>query len=50
LIFTNSDYLTGFRKRKKERQQHAKNEKEKKMKEDLKALKQQVINRKLSDN
>lgn len=41
----NSEYLTGFRKRKKERQQHAKDEKEKKLKENMKALKQQVINR-----
>lgn len=38
----NSEYLTGFRKRKKQRQQHAKEEKEKKLKEDRKALKQQV--------
>ncbi|XP_062616329.1 nucleolar protein 12-like [Saccostrea cucullata] len=35
------EYLTGFRKRKKERQQHAKEEREKRLKEDKKALKQQ---------
>lgn len=42
ITILNSEYLTGFRKRKKQRQQHAKEEKEKKLKEDRKALKQQV--------
>ncbi|XP_011417849.3 nucleolar protein 12 [Magallana gigas] len=44
LVFNEEDraeYLTGFRKRKKQRQQHAKDEREKKLKEDRKALKQQ---------
>ncbi|XP_061196428.1 nucleolar protein 12-like [Saccostrea echinata] len=35
------EYLTGFRKRKKERQQHAKEERENRLKEDKRALKQQ---------